>query len=595
MFVAPTAPRSRRFALATAVVIGLSACGSSAAVTSPSTAGTTATTGSAALTPSVIKFSGAGAVTNAGRDSADTAVSSESSKMMAAAFYKFVYGGDAIDLTTPAASWSFEPGATPSPDQILQIAKALGIEGDVRELSQDMGGGWAVGSDDYSKPSLNVGADATLGWWYNAGYDDTVVAPVCVGVETAGDDAAATTASDSVSIDTSKAPVEDPTGTGIQSVDTIDPTVDVAPVTCDQAPPVNVPTTAEAEAKATDLLTAFGLDSTSYEFETHADEWGASVTAYLVLDGLRTPMSNSFGFGENGALTWAGGYLATPMRSADYPRVGVEAAVDRLNEQNNGWGYGGWSADGVSPTVRAESDTVEPAPEPVTDATVAVEDTSVTEVDVEPASEPTIAIDKDVEAGPVETITPPEFGAETSPAVDAPSIQEPEPIDPIEIEPTTVTLADPQPSLEMLWASDGTVWLLPGYRFDGGEYGMFSVIAIEDQYIDIDETPIETPIDVPVETVVAPPVEPANPGVATDCPALSVPTGNTASPIENEDGAEWIGLCTDDAVSVAEGMGYTLRVVRLDGADLPATMDYIPTRFNVAVDQGIVTAIISIG
>ena len=33
-------------------------------------------------------------------------------------------------------------------------------------------------------------------------------------------------------------------------------------------------------------------------------------------------------------------------------------------------------------------------------------------------------------------------------------------------------------------------------------------------------------------------------------PAFSVPTGNTASPIENEDGAEWIGLCTDDVVSV---------------------------------------------
>lgn len=474
--------------------------------------------------------------------------------MMMAAFYNYVYGGEAIDLTAPAASWSFEPGTTPSPDQIRQIAKALGIAGEVRDLSADMGGGWAVGSDDYSKPSINVGPDATLGWWFNAGYDDTVSAPSCAVADPGI--AADSAASDTVVVDASEATVNTgvaSTGvasTGVESTDTIavDPAVDIAPIACEQAaPPVNVPTAEEAEAKATELLTAFGLDPASYEFETYADEWSASVTAYLLLDGLRTPMPTSFGFGENGALTWAGGFLATPIRSADYPRIGVEAAVERLNEQSNGWGYG------ISPTARAEIDTVGEAAE-----------------------------------GPTETITPPEFSPETVPAaVDVPSIQEPEPTDTNVAEEITVTLTDPQPSIEMLWAADGTVWLLPGYRFDSSEAGTFSVLAVEDQYIEVDEAPIEVP-----DTIVAPPVETTVPGSdAVECAAAS---DAEIAPVDDT-GSALVGLCEADAAAAAEAAGFTQRVVRLDGADLPATMDYNPSRFNVAVDQGVVTEIISIG
>jgi hypothetical protein len=36
-------------------------------------------------------------------------------------------------------------------------------------------------------------------------------------------------------------------------------------------------------------------------------------------------------------------------------------------------------------------------------------------------------------------------------------------------------------------------------------------------------------------------------------------------------------------------------VVRLDGEDLPATMDFNPQRVNVAVVNGVVTEVLSIG
>ena len=46
---------------------------------------------------------------------------------------------------------------------------------------------------------------------------------------------------------------------------------------------------------------------------------------------------------------------------------------------------------------------------------------------------------------------------------------------------------EPRPSLEQLWASDDTVWLLPGYAFDAKDGGIYSVLAVEDQYIEVTE------------------------------------------------------------------------------------------------------------
>ena len=44
-------------------------------------------------------------------------------------------------------------------------------------------------------------------------------------------------------------------------------------------PPANVPDEAGTEQRATDLLTALGIDPASVTFETWADDWSASTTA----------------------------------------------------------------------------------------------------------------------------------------------------------------------------------------------------------------------------------------------------------------------------------------------------------------------------
>ena len=60
------------------------------------------------------------------------------------------------------------PGSKPDLDRIAKLAASLGVQGDVRTLPQDQGGGWAVGPEDYSGPVLTVGADGMLSWWLSS-------------------------------------------------------------------------------------------------------------------------------------------------------------------------------------------------------------------------------------------------------------------------------------------------------------------------------------------------------------------------------------------------------------------------------------------
>ena len=152
-----------------------------------------------------------------------------------------------------------------------------------------------------------------------------------------------------------------PTVDDTSSSDTVPtdmPVID--PMPCEVDPPEGVPTKDEAEAKTRELLTSLGLDPASYQFETWADDWSANVTGYLVLDGVRTNLAVSAGYGGEGALVWASGFLATPQRGVDYPRIGVEAAVQRLNDQQ------GNLPRGVGPAVMeaVPADAAIGAPEP---------------------------------------------------------------------------------------------------------------------------------------------------------------------------------------------------------------------------------------
>ncbi|MFM2073538.1 MAG: hypothetical protein RLZZ623_3802 [Actinomycetota bacterium] len=534
-------PRSRRLAFVSAILlVGLSACGSNdtpAAGTQPM--------------PPVIQI--AGGAGGAAGTALDAAASPESSKMMPMSV-NYVYSGDIADLTAPAAAWYFAAGIVPTTEQITALATALGVSGDVRQLAADMGGGFAVGSADYTGDSITVGSDAMQSWWFSPGAVAAESTAPCE-LYPPGDPAGNTTTAD-------------------------------APVCATPTPPAGVPTADEAKAKAVALFESIGIAVNSYEFETYADEWGANVTGYLTIEGVRTSATISAGFGAEGAVTWASGFLATPQRGADYPRVGIDAAVARLNDQQfmmypmtrgmNAVGYADDTAtvSGVAPGVASGA---------VTD----VAPLAVVPPDA-PVSEPPcdIAASCTVDTMPVDTMP-----------VDAPT--DTMPVETMPIDPVTITLTNAHASLEQVWAADGTVWMLPGYAFDAADQGMYSVIAVDDQYLAfVDPAPVPMPDVLPVDGTAVTGSGSSGSGTVqpgTPVPAVEPATGGTAAPDLATASAALVGLTESEATDVATANGWLVRVVRRDGVDLPSTDDYRENRYNLAIVGGVVSEVLSQG
>ncbi|MFM8266946.1 MAG: hypothetical protein ACKOA2_02890 [Ilumatobacteraceae bacterium] len=384
---------------------------------------------------------------------------------------EYSFTGELPDLGTEAGSWRFAPGLEPSEERVVSLARALGVEGDVRRLSADMGGGWMVGPDDYSAPTLTVAADAMLSWWYN-GMIDSSATVSCV------------------------EPSSDPT--------TSEP---IKSLCVEPAPPSGVPSADEARGLAESLFDDLGIDVGDYRLDVYADDWSASVTGFRSLGGVEVPITVSAGYGADAALTWASGMLAEPEQDANYPIVSTADGLARLNSGDFGWGmYGGGVARGGVATDMA---------------------------------------------------MPADAGV------------------PAEGETLEVILVSVELGLTQVWDTDGTVWLLPAYVFTDADGGNYSVLAVTDEYIVVPEVPT-VPVDtVPVDTVTVPDiVDPM---------------------VDPADAAALVGLAESDAVERAAGIGWELRIVRLDGVDLAVTDDLRTNRVNVAVDGGVVTEIVSVG
>ena len=487
----------------------------------------------------------------------------------------FVFDGDASALGAAGSAWTLPAGATPDVDRIAKLAALLGVEGELREVPADQGGGWMMGAADYSTASLMVSADGMLSWWFNPAPSTAVLESAdCVYVDPAitvvplDTDAPATTAVEA-------------TGAGAGTVGG-DAAVAPPEFGCEAPlPPANVPDEATALAKAKQLFADMGYDNSTYEYEVYADEWGANVTAYLLLNGMRSPISLSVGFGADSSVTWASGSLATPVPAGEYPLVGVEGGIVRLNDETGQWG-GYWGGPMAMSRMESSGETTEVAAESAS-SEVAVPTTGT--VLTESVTE-TTAGDSTEDAGTVGVTEPGQVGEPISidspvcdPAADC-GVEMPE------LEPITVTLTDVKMALTMVWAADNAIWLLPAYSFSADDGGEYMVIAVDDSFIQL---PAPYPTDtLPVDSM---PIEPM-PEVPV--PSESVVVDATQAMAE-EVGKSIVGLPVDEATTVAEGAGLIVRVTNLDGVDQAITFDMRLDRLNVSVVDGVVTGIISIG
>jgi len=376
--------------------------------------------------------------------------------------WKFVIGGDLPALDSPAWAWVLAADPRPSDEKLRFLVDYFDITGEFAERTEGVGEPWEyttwmAGSIDGSEPSINVSSDAMLSWWYSAGFGNVVAMPECV-IPAPVDPAASGDANGSsagASSSGTTAAVAEPA---------------VTPMPCGPSePPVGVPSKDEAIAKFREMAAAFGYSADDLVIDAWADDWNASVTGWLRLDGVRSPMSMSASYGENGELTWASGVLARPQKFAEYPRVGTATAIERMTNEYNGM----WTGTG-GPMARGGGIAIKPA------------------------------IVDDAASSPVsETVMP----IEPMPPINSV---------PVEPETITVTIEGVEEELVYVWSEDGSVYLVPGYAFlatEDGYESRYLVSAMPDEYVQ----QAEVPGDVTTETAV-----PGDDGVAT---GVDVPKG----------------------------------------------------------------------
>jgi hypothetical protein len=572
---------------AAALIIGLSACGN-AATTSPGAA------------PAIIHIGqqkSAGSQTSAagGAPVAEGAVD----RMMPILGAHFLFDGSAVDLGATGPSWTLPAGAKVDTARVAALAKALGVVGEVRQMPADQGGGWMVGPADYSAPTVTVANDGMLNWWYNG----TNTAVAGVGCAEAGSKGVAVSPPDSVVASQPVAPV--PPGTDPCSI---------------PAPPANVPTKTEAMAKATALFTALGYDPAVYDLQAYADQWSASVNGSLRLDGHLTQLSLSVGYGAEGAVQWASGTLAAPVAGDEYPLVSVSDAVARLNDPTGRWLWfgsgmyatrGGVAVDtaGGASTGRGSSD-ASTSNTPVAGSAVA--GSSGSAVAPSPVSSPPGAL-------PAPACDPTPTVADCLPPDAVPP--DTVPVQPVDVHLTAVRLG-----LTSVWADDGTVWMLPAYVFSSADGGEYTVVAVQESFLDIPTAttvpPVTAPVGstpVPVTTLTTDPntsvvvVSTATTAVPVTDPGRPITTmgtnpnnteptgtgGGTAPslppPVSFDDAKQLAGMTVDQATVLAGQKGWSIRVSTLDGVPQAVTDDYRPDRVNVSVKDGMVFDIDFIG
>ncbi len=509
--------RSRRtlLALSATVVLVAAACGDD-----PDAVGS----------PPVIRLAAEGA-TRGGAALPAAEGAAVADKMSMFVPVEYVLAGDLPALDTPAGSWIVPAGVSVGLEQVRRLAEVLGVRGEPREQPADWGGGWAVGPDDGTAPSLWVSGDGLGTWWYSPAWDVAsdvrcVVSEPMPGADepmpieegAASDEAVGAPGSASGEQSDAEAPATSETE--------VLPTPECAEI----APPANVPSAEQAEALARQLFGELGLDLDQVEFETYRDDWNASVTAYRVLEGVRSPLSWYASYGGDAELQYAGGSLAEPQRSEDYPRIGTAAGFERLQSGNDPiYGFGGWSR-------------------------YAAEELAAADVATEPA-----------------------LGA-------------PEPIEPIgPVEPMVVTITGVEEELVQVWDVEGAVHLLPGYAFLTDDGARYVVSAIPAELVVVPEpVPVE-PVPGGTEPGVGPvdSVEPGDTDTGVTDTGVTDPAGAGAAEAL---AAEVVGLGEDDAVAAIEAAGLVARVIERDGESLPATMDYREDRVNLSVTDGTVTA-----
>lgn len=436
-----------------------------------------------------------------------------SDRMMWTGRYHYTISGDLPSLGSAAAAYVIaETDVTKS--ELNSLREVFSIKDEFVSQDANMGGGYIAGNYNASDmPVAYVSADAMHYWSYQVPWSSSMTNAGC-------------------------AMPSSPPG------DTI---ADSMPCSTPE-PPEKLPSREETELMFKQMLQDLGFKSTDFVIEIYADEWSASATGYLKIDGVRSPLAWSASYGANEQLTFASGVLAKVTPSADYPRIGTAKGIERLNDQQYGWGgamvRGGVAYDDIAVgSSDAPSDSTQ-------SNTPASETVGAAPVDTEPAS-------------PQETDN---------------SLHSTQEMTVTEIEIVAV-----EEELVSLYGADGSIYLVPGYAFlaakELGYTPRYVVSALPDEFIE--ETNVDSVSTPPAATSEVPAPEPIKPSK----PVVDEPN------ITQEAADTLLTLSERAAVKRAVSNGWDVRVGQRDDEMFALTADWSATRVTLTIVADTVTRV----
>lgn len=422
----------------------------------------------------------------------------------------FVTDSPLPELDSDARSYKISPGSFTSKD-VASLGSLLGVDGDVYKAPDSMGGGYTLGSQNGTGSSLWVSGDATGFWSFSE--SSAATASSCVSPELPVSDGPApeTSASDSSN------------------------SVSVAPCLASEYPK-NVPSEKESRRLFEGFLADLGLSADDFVIEYYSDAWATSVYGFLKIDGVRTPLSVSASYGDNGTMMWASGFLGKVEPASIYPRIGTKAGLERLN--NN---Y-------ASP---------EPALKGVPESTIGSVSSPV---------DAGAAVDPAAPSSSVSSDQPSVTSADQAPV---PGVQD-------------TLIVSVEQELVMLYLADGSMYLVPGYAFlserdQNGYQPRYVVSALPEEFVKHVVSPSPVPETLPQ-------------GSSSGSSGQTAPDQIVSDQIVSDKMVSaLVGLSESEAAATAKDKGWELRVVSRDGEDFMVTQDYKTDRVNITVKSGKVT------
>ena len=489
--------------------------------------------------PPILRIAGG---VSSDRNSADSSLTgapeSSGDKMMWMGQQHFTAVGDLPSLDTDAPSYVISASDVAKRD-LNSLLKVFSIKDEFVAQDANMGGGFLAGEyNTGDSPTMYVSADAMHYWSYQAPWSRSMTDVGCAIPPVAEGDTVPS--------------VEPPVSEGSTEAGVEPCSIQVAPE--------NVPSAAQAEDLFDQMLKDLGLKPKDFITESYADEWNASVTGYLTIDGVRTSLSWSASYGADAELVWASGVLAEVTQAADYPRIGTAQGIERLNnDQQSGWGgpiaRGGIAYDDMAVKSQGAPRALAQGIEPVSEEVVGVT------VDAEP------------EIMPMTVTTEPETLEGT---VDSPPIAQEMPV--IEIEIVAV-----EEELLSLYGEDGLIYLVPGYAFlaaeESGWTPRYMVSALPDEFIEEANTDsVDLPTPDVTETPVPETIDPSNPVV--DEPNITQEAADTL-----------LAMTEDEATKTAADNGWEVRVGQRDDEMFALTEDWRAIRVTLTIVADEVTKV----